>query len=1801
MEESTEPHMETDVSSTTEDVPESQEVTGSDGNVEMFIVVEKTDEESDGNDESEKQPTQAEETSTNVPTPTEDAIPVVEEVNKSPVKSPTKDKVVKSPSKAVPDVVMIIESEPQKTNEVEPFVKIQLVEVADSSVKEPSTNANDDKPAPVQNSIEKVELKPVYNSPVKELKSQDSVKSSPVKELVIEKVPVNGKFQCNDSVKIDEGSNESLVIITPMEVTIDVESNDSQNDSLIDVSEKEHNKSISRELKSLINSAKESKIISECTQLTSKTRKSRAAVDTSSSSLNASLTEPNKISDGRRNSCNSQKSNCSEKSDKVTLKRSMRSQNPEFVSKVKQFLNSVTGKCKDEDYLLEDEPEEKVAVEPCRGTPPKIKKTDYVFGEKGNKLRLDSYCWRCHWPAEQATNEKMHPPMQCTVCPRSFHYKCLTTTERNKICPEKSWVCPECMTVLQAESSETRSPAMKKISLGMLCDLLKHALERMMDLNGVEPFLHAVDRTAFPDYDKYVVHPMDLSLMGDNIKDGLYGSTEAFIADVQWILHNSIIFNTLQSKLTAGARALVRSCRAEMGEIEACPECYAAAHARRPTWFTDVCTTPHVLLWAKLKGFPYWPAKGMSVNSTGLVDVRFFGAHDRAWVPAKDCFLYSEKDPNAFRTKRQDIIESMKEAEQHICNISKKFGKFVYPPFKTPFDPRELTAQLKLMIPAFEGDVRSLVKEKTSPAAVKEKSRSNSKSSKCSFNDGDISESEDTLITAARKMADGAEIAKLEEDDNNTDKDLMDLDNIIPHTKLKDESAASARKRRRSELEEAIITVIETSGSCANVTNEKRPRLDDSAEAKADEANKEVEEILQVIEIPKEDNETPGSTGDSAPTTDSEPSSNTEKEKIQRVTPIRIALVAKDRRHTRRSSLYKEPTAKIITPNKDEKLTPLRPKSSRAEKAEKSEKPHRSDKAEKSLTKSEKVEKLTSKTDKNDKTPNLKIEKVEKTPTEKSSREDRSRSEKRRNSRNNRSLNSSATRSSDKPSERRSERSIESNKEKNKDTTNQVKDKGEPDKSRVEKQMSPNPVAEAQSPKPVKERLQYDDDTTLAVIAREAGKSVATENHTGLPTITSVRSLSTTAQNTNTTIIKTSTAANTVEITLESSSESSIFTPTSTDNVTNMKDAVSKLQRLRNDAEPAKNQSVGRVGVRAFARMTSPEKQKKDDIQIEIKSEPIELDDADRHMEKMDLMNAFKLRPVNPPNPPNPPNLPNPPNQPSNLREVRINFNKVVLTSINPAANRKAPTKPPEVRPRAKKTFPQPKKPEEGRSELNSKNSMVYIPIQPPATQAPVRLPRPTHSAQITLRPPAPVSSAANNLVNTVTTPLMQAKISSPPTTTSASIPSTVANSVASVATVPTVHTVPLMTSVNGQWMFSFQPVMSVGAIENAPSPPILNGISERGGPLLALSPAGVGGAPPPGPLPAAPPAPLAAPLTAPLAPLVTPSALVTPVPVPNRPPPENNTPGEPPRLQQRPGAVLLNPLDVSTPIGSMPPPSSAGPLTAKLNQNAVKLTDFFRTLLEDSLEKLDEPAAQLTTLKLQLEQARWQHQQELDEVKHNHELTLAEMRASFEKERLRAVSEARRTTQAELEAAIRAAKTKQWCANCSQEAQFYCCWNTSYCDYPCQRAHWKQHFAVCQQRSQDSNNGEPPSSPENRLQPQPDLPVLQKNTCAPTLTVGGKLAPFRVSTQDRHSNNSKASIIVSMVEDPSGNQSMKCLGTYKPSPPTQMPPIIINKQIMNNEENANKKVVSSTGGYLIVGTGTNTPSRRAHTVQYYT
>ena len=221
----------------------------------------------------------------------------------------------------------------------------------------------------------------------------------------------------------------------------------------------------------------------------------------------------------------------------------------------------------------------------------------------------DCYCWICHKEGEVIC---------CETCPRVFHLRCIQLDAA----PTEDWVCPECVLVMTAENLDTRSRAMRLLNVDQLCTLLKYALTRMRSISQVEPFVAPVDPGAFPSYREYVWHPMDLITIERNVKRKQYGSTEAFLADTKWILHNCIVFNGVSSKLTAVAKSLVKVCKHEMQEIENCPDCYTNAHVKKDSWFVAACRVPHLLVWAKLKGFPFWPGKAMRVNAEDNVDVR---------------------------------------------------------------------------------------------------------------------------------------------------------------------------------------------------------------------------------------------------------------------------------------------------------------------------------------------------------------------------------------------------------------------------------------------------------------------------------------------------------------------------------------------------------------------------------------------------------------------------------------------------------------------------------------------------------------------------------------------------------------------------------------------------------------------------------------------------------------------------------------------------------------------------------------------------------------------------------------------------------------------------------------------------------------------------------------------------------------------------------------------------------------------------------------------------------------------------
>ncbi|XP_066159159.1 uncharacterized protein Zmynd8 isoform X10 [Euwallacea fornicatus] len=332
------------------------------------------------------------------------------------------------------------------------------------------------------------------------------------------------------------------------------------------------------------------------------------------------------------------------------------------------------------------------------------------------KPNKDMFCWRCH---------KDNVNIACETCPRSYHQKCLKQT----ITDLEHWPCPECVAILKAESTNSRSPALQGMTLEHLCSLLKFAVKRMIQCQGSEPFINEVSDNEFPEYKKYIIQPMDLTQLDKNIKENLYGSTQAFEADAKWILHNSIVFNSYlelslksetgrtyskryQSKLTTAAKLIIKICKQEMSEIENCPSCYLNANTKKKTWFVEVCPKPHLLVWAKLRGFPFWPGKAMKCKD-GVVDVRFFGAHDRAWVPEKECFLYSPKDPNLFRVKRADIEQCVEELEIHVDNLRKIYGEFNYPPFKTAIDPDNEVKQLQIFLPMYSSSKTKSLKRQS--------------------------------------------------------------------------------------------------------------------------------------------------------------------------------------------------------------------------------------------------------------------------------------------------------------------------------------------------------------------------------------------------------------------------------------------------------------------------------------------------------------------------------------------------------------------------------------------------------------------------------------------------------------------------------------------------------------------------------------------------------------------------------------------------------------------------------------------------------------------------------------------------------------------------------------------------------------------------------------------------------------------------------------------------------------------------------------------------------------------------------
>lgn len=66
----------------------------------------------------------------------------------------------------------------------------------------------------------------------------------------------------------------------------------------------------------------------------------------------------------------------------------------------------------------------------------------------------------------------------------------------------------------------------------------------------------------------------------------------------------------VESQEYDAAEFVIRDAIHDIAEMKTCVDCYKHSNEKiHQKWFCLPCRNPHQLVWAKQKGYPYWPAK----------------------------------------------------------------------------------------------------------------------------------------------------------------------------------------------------------------------------------------------------------------------------------------------------------------------------------------------------------------------------------------------------------------------------------------------------------------------------------------------------------------------------------------------------------------------------------------------------------------------------------------------------------------------------------------------------------------------------------------------------------------------------------------------------------------------------------------------------------------------------------------------------------------------------------------------------------------------------------------------------------------------------------------------------------------------------------------------------------------------------------------------------------------------------------------------------------------------------------------
>ncbi|CAL4127213.1 unnamed protein product, partial [Meganyctiphanes norvegica] len=288
-------------------------------------------------------------------------------------------------------------------------------------------------------------------------------------------------------------------------------------------------------------------------------------------------------------------------------------------------------------------------------------------GQKGSKVGVEQEGFRLPTPPEEADRHDWYcfechsggEVICCSKCYRVFHPDCIPSQDQPF--SEEPYVCTICKKRLH-QRSEKKNRLNREELNNMLAFTVARLKERVI-VNILErvitappstkPGVYLTDRAvgshqgmsgrseqlsgamASEPWRAQLLlhHQMDLNTLEQKTQDLRYKTIYDFEIDVLAIVHNVVIYHGVHSSIADMARQMLRDCQYDLIELDQCKDCYRMSNTKSDKyWFCKPCHPPHHLVYAKQKGFPYWPAKVIRIENE-MYDVRFFGSqHQRAVI-----------------------------------------------------------------------------------------------------------------------------------------------------------------------------------------------------------------------------------------------------------------------------------------------------------------------------------------------------------------------------------------------------------------------------------------------------------------------------------------------------------------------------------------------------------------------------------------------------------------------------------------------------------------------------------------------------------------------------------------------------------------------------------------------------------------------------------------------------------------------------------------------------------------------------------------------------------------------------------------------------------------------------------------------------------------------------------------------------------------------------------------------------------------------------------------------------------------